>query len=157
MSDPAIAILPVVEDLVDRGTVGFRASYVAKRANVSEADARAVLVELVNDGRLEVEYDLICPDERGRTIQTFTAAQQLPVGETWSSDRCDSDEPFVVTGDLILVKFVPTSEFRASIRRQRVGAKKKVSPPDEVASKRTRWRLMRSSASSSTTTTFTHP
>lgn len=106
-----------VADLTDAGSSGFHASAVARQiGSVTEIVAPALL-GMVKRGQLKLRFDLLCPDN-GRTITSFDAGDQLPIGQEWQSDRCDSPEPFVVERAHIWVVFVPTESYRIHVRRR---------------------------------------
>ncbi len=111
-------VLEIVEDLTDEGTAGFRASAVARRLSSRVEQVTLALLGMVRDGRLRLRFDVICPDN-GRTIESFWQEQELPIGQTRRSDRCDSDEPFVVDKAHIWITFVPSERFRLGVRRRR--------------------------------------
>lgn len=119
-----------VEDLTDLGTEAFRASAVARRVGSAVEAVAPRLMEMVNDGRLRLQFDLICPDN-GRTIRSYREKEELPIGREVSSDRCASDEPFVVEPQHIWIQFVPTEQFRARVRRERARREKAGNTADD--------------------------
>jgi hypothetical protein len=122
--------LRAIEDLTDLGTDAFRASAVARRVGSAVATVTPCLIEMVNDGRLRLRFDLLCPDN-GRTIRSYREKEDLPIGEEVLSDRCGDDEPFVVEPQHIWVQFVPTEEFRARVRRERAPREKSGNAPED--------------------------
>ncbi|HEX4188576.1 MAG TPA: hypothetical protein VHY83_11815 [Solirubrobacteraceae bacterium] len=125
-------ILKIVEELTDEGTDGFRASAIARQLGLTVEQVSPVLLGMVSDGRLRLRSDVICPDN-GRTIRSYWQGEQLPIGKTVQSDRCASDEPFVVTRDEIWITFVPTEKFRVAVRKRRVqrGREERIPAADE--------------------------
>jgi len=117
MPDPD-AVLRTVEDLTDEGTMGFRASAVARRLGSEMSEVTTALVELVKREMLRLRFDIVCPDN-GRTVETYWQGESLPLGQTRHSDRCDTTEPFTVEKEHIWITFVPSEGFRARVRRQR--------------------------------------
>ena len=107
-----------VEDLTDQGAAAFRASAIASRVGDAVEAVTPGLMQMVQDGQLRLQFDLICPDN-GRTIRSYSDKEQLPIGQAVSSDRCDSDEPFVVEPQHIWIQFVPTEQLRVRVRRER--------------------------------------
>jgi hypothetical protein len=107
-------IVDAVQALARESTRGFRASAVARRAHSPVDEVRQQLMQMVEHGQLELKFQLICPDN-GRTICTFDAADELPLGKEMTDQRCETDEPFVVDKSTIWVTFKPTVElFRAA-------------------------------------------
>ena len=138
-------VATVVETLTDEGSTGFRASAIARRVGASGIEAvTPALMEMVRDGRLRLRFDLLCPDN-GRTITSFWEEDELPLGKDWSSDRCTSDEPFIVERRHIWVHFVPTEDFRIRVRRKHVQASRSAEkppgddPPGQSRRTRTPW------------------
>lgn len=119
MPDPE-AVLQTVEDLTDEGTMGFRASAVARRLGSDTSEVTTALVDLVKREMLRLRFDVVCPDN-GRTVETYWEGDSLPLGQTRHSDRCETTEPFTVEKEHIWITFVPCEGFRARVRRQRAG------------------------------------
>jgi hypothetical protein len=121
LSDPTLSaadVLEVVEDLAAKGSRGFQASYVAKRLTKSVGPVAHFLLEMVNDGRLLLRFDLICPDN-GRTLETFSLEQDLPIGQLRSYA---DDEPFEVRQEDIWVSYIPTDTFKLAVQQKRENA-----------------------------------
>lgn len=123
-------LLRTVEDLTELGSEAFRASAVARRVGSAVGTVTPRLMEMVNDGRLRLRFDLLCPDN-GRTIRSYREKEELPIGQEVSSDRCGSDEPFVVEPRHIWIQFVPTEQFRARVRRARAQREKAGNTPED--------------------------
>ncbi len=137
------AVVDVVEDLALVGTSGFRASFVAGEVGAPEREVRKVLGALVESGELEVRFEVLCPDN-GRTVRTYSDYRDVPFDEEMSSDRCDSEEPFVVDKDNVWIAFVPSQSLLSRVnRRARGGPRKKGNAP------KARWREITTRASPS--------
>lgn len=107
-------VVDIVQALARESTRGFRASVVAGRAQRPVDEVRRQLMQMVEGGQLELNYELICPDN-GRTICSFDAVDELPLGQEMTDQRCETDEPFLVDKSNIWVTFKPTVElFRAA-------------------------------------------
>lgn len=142
------ALLSAIEELTDLGTDAFRASAVARRVGTDVGAVTPRLMEMVNDGRLRLRFDLLCPDN-GRTIRSYREREELPIGQEVSSDRCGSDEPFVVEPQHIWIQFVPTEQFRSRVRRERARREKAGNTPDDDPPGLRRRRTIRCSPTSS--------
>jgi hypothetical protein len=110
-------VLSAVEELTDKGSVGFYASAVAAMAGITAAETTAELLHLVDKAKLELCFELRCPDN-GRRVASFDRSEEIPLGEEFSSDRCESPEPFVVDEADVFVRFVPSRKFAAAVRRK---------------------------------------
>lgn len=124
----AVDVRPLVEDLAYGGTRGFRASIVARDLGDGEENVRLALLQMVEAGDLDLRFELICPDN-GRTIRRYSIEEELPIGQEVSSDRCETDEPFVVSKDQVWVVFEPALAFVQRVNRARAGAVKKKDDP----------------------------
>jgi hypothetical protein len=133
-----------VEDLTDEGTMGFRASAIARRLKADIGAVTKPLLTLVEDGDLRLRFDIICPDN-GRTIESYWEGEELPIGQPRSSDKCDSPEPFTVGKEHVWVTYVPSERFRTRVRRERVArAREPQTAPDDPAAGRRRCNRMTS-------------
>ena len=110
-------IAQIVQALSREGSSGFRASQVAKQSGSPLAEVQAALMELVEEGMLELRYQLICPDN-GRTIKSFSADEELPIGQEVSDGRCETEEPFVVEKSNIWVTFRPSEALLRAANRE---------------------------------------
>jgi hypothetical protein len=110
-------VLSAVEELTDRGSVGFYASAVAAMAEITASEAAVELLNLVDKTALELCFELRCPDN-GRRVASFDRSDKIPLGEEFSSDRCESPEPFVIDETDVFVRFIPSRKFAATIRRK---------------------------------------
>ncbi len=121
MPEPSNRLGEVVEELARSGSSGFLASHVAHEAAIPLPDARRGLTELVNQGDLEVQYELLCPDN-GRSIATSSQLEDLPIGEEIQDERCESDEPFAVAREDVWVRFLPSHELLLRVNRESAGS-----------------------------------
>lgn len=112
MSNPDVR--SVVADLVVDETAGFRASYIASLTDTDVKAVQMALIAMVDDGDLELQYQLLCPDD-GNVMARFTAEEALPLGEEVDREDCT---PFVVEKRHIWVAYVPTKKLTASLLRE---------------------------------------
>ena len=115
----------VIEDLALNGRGHVHASYVAKQAEIATEDAHKQLLALQSEGIVEVNFDVICPDNL-RTIMTFHLEEEIPWGE-WVPEPTGDCEPFKLTEEDIDVTYSPTHKFQQRLLRsgERSGSKKK--------------------------------
>lgn len=112
------AVIAAVEELATEGSTGFRASAIARKVGSSVDAVAPALLALTRNGALSLRFDLMCPDN-GRTIHSFNSDADLPIGQEWQDERCETDEPFIVDRDHIWVVFVPTERWRTTVLRRR--------------------------------------
>jgi hypothetical protein len=110
-------VLSAVKELTDKGSVGFYASAVAAMVGISAAETTAALLHFVDKAKLELRFELRCPDN-GRRVASFGRSDEIPLGEEFNSDRCESPESFVVDEADVFVRFVPSRKFAAAVRRK---------------------------------------
>lgn len=94
----------VVAELAERGTGGFRASYVAQRSGRDVVEVQEALRAMVDSGELAVQYQLLCPDD-GAVLRRFEQGAELPIGQRIEEGDC---APFVVQKRHLWVAYVPT-------------------------------------------------
>jgi hypothetical protein len=114
-------VTDVVDDLVAQGTRGFRASYVAKRAGLPPAEVQRALSDMVDQGKLDTRFEVLCPDDKARTAATFNSVEDVPIGQELHSTKCESDEPFRVSDGDVWITFVPTREYASGVVRRTQG------------------------------------
>jgi len=111
-------VLGAVETLTDLGSVGFYASAIVAATTLPASEVSSSLMTLVDEAKLKLRFELRCPDN-GRRIAAYENAEEIPLGKTMASDRCESDAPFTVEETDVLVRFVPSRNFAALVRRRR--------------------------------------
>lgn len=116
--DLAQRVLEAVEELTERGSVGFYASAIVVATDGDPTEVTQLLLKMVDEQILEPRFELRCPDN-GRRIDSYNAADDIPLGEEISSDRCDSTEPFVVDETDVFVRFRLNPRSTAALRRRR--------------------------------------
>jgi hypothetical protein len=101
-------VVSAVRELVREGRKGFRASYVAERAQVALADAQRDLVALAQVGDLQMNFEVMAPD--GRTVAVFHERDRIP--DTMVDDEAEDEAQaeFRVTPRNIWVTFSPTKD-----------------------------------------------
>lgn len=117
--------LEVVRDLTLEGAAHFHASYVAKRVGIPTEDAHKQLAQLEAEGVVEVNFDVICPDNLS-TIKTYRLREEIPWDE-WVVEPTGDCEPFRLTENDIDVTYSPTQSYTQRLLRngERSGSKKK--------------------------------
>ena len=110
-------VLGAVEALVDGGSVGFYASAVVAATDLPVSEVTAALISLVEQSKLELRFELRCPDN-GRRVASYKKREEIPLGQEIESDRCESPEPFVVDESDLFVRFLPSRKFAAAVRRR---------------------------------------
>jgi hypothetical protein len=113
-------ILDIIAEVATDRTRGFRASYIAKKANRSLDDVQRELVTMVDDGQLDVYYELLCP-ESGRLIQRYASKDDLPIGQTIERDDC---ETFEATVSSFWVTYKPSADLAMELLRRATDAGK---------------------------------
>jgi hypothetical protein len=113
-------VLDLIAEVATDQTRGFRASYVAKRTNKSLDDVQRELVAMVDDGRLDVFYELLCPDS-GRLIHRYASTDPLPIGQTIERDDC---EAFEATLSSFWVTYKPSANLAMELLRRATHAGK---------------------------------
>lgn len=112
------AVLGTVEPLTDHGSVGFYTSAIVAETGLPAPEVSSCLMSLVEQEKLELRFELRCPDN-GRRIAAYENAEEIPLGKTIASDRCESDGAFTVEETDVFVRFVPSRNFAALVRRRR--------------------------------------
>jgi|GEM_PF-3781850 len=117
----------VVKDLALDGSAHFHASYVAKKAGISTAEAHEQLASLQQQGILEVHFDVVCP-ETDRTIKSYKLEEEVPFGALFVEETGDC-EPFELQESDLLVTYSPTTEYLRRLLRddEQPSSKKKTS------------------------------
>jgi hypothetical protein len=115
-----VDVQDVIAEVATGETRGFRASYVAKRANRPIGEVQRQLVDMVDGGKLDVFFELLCPDS-GRLIQRYKADEPLPINETIKRDDC---EEFDVTLSSFWVTYKPTADLAMELLRRAADAGK---------------------------------
>jgi DNA-binding transcriptional ArsR family regulator len=110
-------VLGAAAELTEAGSYGFYASAILARTGLDAATVSAALLDLVEEGKLELSFELRSPDN-GRRLAAYERLEEVPVGEEFESDRSESPAPFVVEQTDVFVRFGPTRKFAASLRRR---------------------------------------
>lgn len=116
--DLAPRVLEAVENLTEEGSVGFYASAIIARTGGDPAEVTRILLKMVDERTLEPRFELRCPDN-GRRITFYEAVSDIPFGEEIQSDRCESEESFVVDETDVYVRFRLNQNATAALRRRR--------------------------------------
>ena len=111
-------VLQAVEKLTEQGSVGFYASAIVALTKSNVEDVTKLLLQMVGDHLLEPQFELRCPDN-GRRIKSYKDASEIPFGKEMSSDRCESDEPFVIDQTDIYIRFRPCPSYTADLLRRK--------------------------------------
>lgn len=117
--------IEVVKGLALEGAGHFHASYVAKKVGIATDQAHEQLAMLQTEGVIEINFDLICPDNL-RTVKTYHLREEIPWGELFVEETGDC-EPFTLTEDDIDVTYSPTLSYTQRLLRngERPSSKKK--------------------------------
>lgn len=87
------------------------ASYISKNANVEIDFVKKRLIELSNDDKLFINFELICdsPECRFKTIETYPKIDEIPIGKIIKCTDCGKE--FTVTKEHIWVTFSPNTSY----------------------------------------------
>lgn len=104
----------VVAELAERGTGGFRASYVSQQTGRDMREVQQALRAMVDAGELTVQYQLLCPDD-GAVLARFEQGAALPIGQQFEQGDCT---PFVVQKRHLWVAYVPTRKLLTDLLKE---------------------------------------
>lgn len=115
--DLAQRVREAVEQLTEEGSVGFYASAVVALTQGDPVEVTRILLRMVEEETLTTTFELRCPDN-GRRVGSYESVTEIPFGEEFESDRCDSPEPFVVDETDIYIRFRLNQRARSALRRR---------------------------------------
>lgn len=94
-------------DSVDR----FTASYISKNTNVDIDFVKKRLIELTNDDKLFINFDLMCDSEDCgfKVIKTYPKIDEIPIGKMTKCTNCGKE--FKVAKEHIWVTFSPNTNY----------------------------------------------
>lgn len=89
----------------------FTASYISKNINVDIDFVKKRLIELRDDDKLFVNFELICdsPECEFRTIRTYSKIDDVPIGDTIKCTNCGKESE--VAEKSVLVTFSPNTNY----------------------------------------------
>lgn len=89
----------------------FTASFISKNINIELDFVKERLLELSNDGRLFVNFELMCdsPKCEFRTIERYSKINDVPIGKIIECPECGDE--FEVTREHVWVTFSPNTSY----------------------------------------------
>lgn len=93
------------------GSDRFTASYISKNTKVEIDFVKKRLIELSNDDKLFINFELICNSSKCEfgTIKTYSKIEDVPIGKIIKCSGCGED--FEVTEKNIWVTFSPNIDY----------------------------------------------
>jgi hypothetical protein len=84
--------------------------FAARAAGVTTAQARDAMIELAEDGLLDLWYVVMC--ENGDEVRRLKHPEPAPIGQRVTCYRCDEPNHFDVTDEDVYLMFSPTDRLR---------------------------------------------
>ena len=117
-ADLAKRVMGAVEELTEKGSVGFYASAIVDLTGDDPNKVTRQLLTMVKQNTLEPRFEVRCPDN-GRRINSYSTVNEIPLGEEVSSDRCDAASSFTLDETDVYIRFRLNQDSSSALRRRR--------------------------------------